>query len=1098
MSLESRTILNQSRHSTALGSVDACRLHKGVLYMPSKSLPDYEPAGFFVLRNPVLPLERLAGLVSSNGTAEPVSQREMGETSSIPEAQVDPSEILLQDLEAKDAVELASPEFLGVLESSRTVGGSASKLSDAARRYLLRMACRATPFGAFASTSLGEFGRLTDLAPPPLSRLHVQLDAQAEYAICCILLADEELLAATPVSSNTTLYRVDDEWRYVERHTTGGSAEYTFVLSSAKDNSQLSAVIEKAKLGTPASALVALLTDRGYGSETAKAFIVALIHAQILVSSLMPLTVGRGTLDSWLELIREHVPQSRWEPLLSSISNAVEAANTAGSMGKHVEIHQVSAALEGIGVAPHPGRVLQVDLYREGSTPQLSMDIADKLLTGVRGICALNPGSTRSEHLTRLKQEFLRRYGDRDVPLLHLFDPTLGLGSPIANTGLMPPTTQLARLREREAFALTPPQQFLLERQAMAAREGSHEIELHPRDIAQLERMGSSSLPLSFSVLASLYRVASTGQQSSEGVLIHLRSYVGGSPAALYGRFLHGHPKLMEALRGLTNRESALCSDCILAEVDFASGPRSPNVSRRPQLMAYDIPVIGPGDPTAGVTLSLSDLHVRVSDGAFLLWSESLGKRVRPRYSCMLGVNPGRDLALYAFLVALQADEHLDYSGQEFIWGPLWRLPWLPRLRTQDVILSRETWRISPELLSAHEGSQLDRLKATLGQLRVPTHCVLSELDRELPLSLEEDWSLREILRSIRKTGVARLHESLGASADPVSVSSVGSFNNEIIVPFLRDRTPPAPLSQGSPQPCLKRHPHTSGRSGPGSEWVYVKAYMRPGTMDDILTVVLYPLCNKLLNAQRIRKWYFLRYSDSDDHLRLRLQAEDRSNWSTLAEEVLAALLGHGRDVGIRCELGTYEYETQRYGGHEALALSEDIFHLDSELVVRQLEKKGLGEQRHSWFLGTIGVLNGFLRALCFAPEERERLVRHTLERYCQNWPPVTRSGAKVLHGKYFREVARRSELRLLSNDALDGDEVDETCSTLLRQIRPVALAARCAIGKEGLISIEDWGGAMAHMHCNRLFESAIIENELISYEVLARIYRSRREQGLQ
>ena len=57
----------------------------------------------------------------------------------------------------------------------------------------------------------------------------------------------------------------------------------------------------------------------------------------------------------------------------------------------------------------------------------------------------------------------------------------------------------------------------------------------------------------------------------------------------------------------------------------------------------------------------------------------------------------------------------------------------------------------------------------------------------------------------------------------------------------------------------------------PGDEWLYFKIYGGIKTCDDLICGKLYTLMKKLKRDKIIDKWFFIRYSDPDFHIRLRL-----------------------------------------------------------------------------------------------------------------------------------------------------------------------------------------------------------------------------------
>ena len=60
-----------------------------------------------------------------------------------------------------------------------------------------------------------------------------------------------------------------------------------------------------------------------------------------------------------------------------------------------------------------------------------------------------------------------------------------------------------------------------------------------------------------------------------------------------------------------------------------------------------------------------------------------------------------------------------------------------------------------------------------------------------------------------------------------------------------------------------------------GSEWLYFKIYSGPKTIEYILIYEIYPLLLTLLQKHKIDKFFFIRYTDTNYHIRLRLHFEN-------------------------------------------------------------------------------------------------------------------------------------------------------------------------------------------------------------------------------
>ena len=62
-----------------------------------------------------------------------------------------------------------------------------------------------------------------------------------------------------------------------------------------------------------------------------------------------------------------------------------------------------------------------------------------------------------------------------------------------------------------------------------------------------------------------------------------------------------------------------------------------------------------------------------------------------------------------------------------------------------------------------------------------------------------------------------------------------------------------------------------------GDEWLYYKIYTGAKTADNILIDVIKPIAQTLFDEQVIDKWFFIRYSDPDFHIRVRFHCVDIS-----------------------------------------------------------------------------------------------------------------------------------------------------------------------------------------------------------------------------
>ena len=125
-----------------------------------------------------------------------------------------------------------------------------------------------------------------------------------------------------------------------------------------------------------------------------------------------------------------------------------------------------------------------------------------------------------------------------------------------------------------------------------------------------------------------------------------------------------------------------------------------------------------------------------------------------------------------------------------------------------------------------------------------------------------------------------------------------------------------------------------------GSEWIYFKIYTGVKTADIILTEHLHPIIKQLQQEKAIQKWFFIRYKDTDNHLRIRFLIAKNQNVSKIIDSfypVFNDLIENNLISKIQTD--TYNREIERYG-ETTMEDSESLFWYDSELVLAYLNLK--------------------------------------------------------------------------------------------------------------------------------------------------------------
>jgi thiopeptide-type bacteriocin biosynthesis protein len=302
--------------------------------------------------------------------------------------------------------------------------------------------------------------------------------------------------------------------------------------------------------------------------------------------------------------------------------------------------------------------------------------------------------------------------------------------------------------------------------------------------------------------------------------------------------------------------------------------------------------------------------------------------------------------------------------------------------------------------------------------------------------------------------------------------------------------TVPYPVILSSGHPVIL----SSRQFAPGSEWLYAKLYTGTATADQVLREVIGPVVRASQASGALDQWFFLRYSDPDWHLRVRLHGDPQR----LMSEVLPAL--HAAAAPLleagqlwRIQLDTYTREVERYGGPLGMALAEHLFHADSEAVLAIVERlAGDAGADARWRL-TLRGIDLLLQDLGFDSATQHRVIRQVRESFAAEFR-VDKHFTSRLAEKYRND---RKRLDALFDPIYESAGALAPGFALLHQrsaaLAPVVEQLRAGEAAGQLAQpLTSLAASYIHMHANRLLRSAQRAQELVLYDFLDRTYESR------
>ncbi len=277
-----------------------------------------------------------------------------------------------------------------------------------------------------------------------------------------------------------------------------------------------------------------------------------------------------------------------------------------------------------------------------------------------------------------------------------------------------------------------------------------------------------------------------------------------------------------------------------------------------------------------------------------------------------------------------------------------------------------------------------------------------------------------------------------------------------------------------------------------GDEWLYYKLYSGPKTADVMLTEIIKPATEKLLSERIIDKWFFIRYSDPKQHIRLRFHYTNPKYIFNIIQEINSLSKPFiEQNLIWKVQLDSYQREIERYG-ENTMELAESLFFHDSSMIVEMLNLiEGDDGEKIRW-LFSLRAIDVFLTNFQFNLQQKMDLLKVLADNFGKefrlNSPLIKqlsnkfRKDKKIIYDILDRDKDQDSNLRplfqLLNNKSKNSKVV-------VTEILETNKSNKLQMPLDNLLS------SYIHMMMNRIFKSKQRLHEMVIYGFLFRYYKS-------
>jgi len=902
----------------------------------------------------------------------------------------------------RESLTIASNNLLEAIEKNdlNVESKSSKQILSSLIKYFIRLSTRPTPFGLFSGISIGYFGDVSGIAISD-SRQHskrARPDMEWIYGLIKKMEDNKNIRYGLGVRFNDFTYpngnRIDKPnktFLQLEK-----SNESFFELStSIRYTNQVKMIEEKCNYF---HALVSLINDivsqnPNIAFRRIEGFLSQLLENEYLLSELRPPLTNTDMLDyllNTLSKIDDIEEANLYIVKLKEIQNLIADYNVT-SLGKGIDIYNEIIRLQ---KELHECKsYLQVDMKTHVGSNFLDSSFRNDLERFASAMYKIAPIDKMPDEMAHYIGLFVEKYGhSAEVPVLELLDIDRGLGSPAHynNNVISRPIPHRQETMKGNRL------KTLMERKMMQAlREGKKAIELTDDDINYVcegEQLDESFHPMDSPQSFELYLIAHPGAENKFTIAPAVGS---DSLGKSFGRFSDMMTEDESSLlkRGF-EKNKYLLDEYIIAEIsEVPSSGRTSNVTLNNS--DYDYQIALTTNPCENKhVISIRDLYIGVEpiSNKFYVKSKSFNKKVIVTMTSMM--NPSFGSSALRFLREISSmrrksviDGILSVINLAF--------EYYPRITYGAIIIRLETWVISNAVLGIR--NEKDRKNQKLieknfelfrQRWELPRYVFFNEGDNRLLLDLDNPDHKNEIYSIVKKNAsmYATLTELGCEFEDYAAANERGNkYVTEIIVPFILDaddKKRKAKAKDEEKETTLKTLSNISENQMkikrdelmllPGNnEWLYYKLYGCSKRQNELISIIYEPL-EKLVSGGLVKKYFYIRYTDPEPHIRLRLQPSDNRlpELFAAAGQLISGLCKDG--LISRAVIDSYTRETERYGGPNLIKHAEEYFYSDSKFAMRLLAMERFGKLKFNMDFIGVSFIVSVLEAFDLSMEEQE------------------------------------------------------------------------------------------------------------------------------
>lgn len=821
------------------------------------------------------------------------------------------------------------------------------QMSESIYKYYKRSIDRSTPFGLFSKTSVGEFSDENQLILNSKAKKSILFDL--EWLTSLVFKIEKKYYRKLYFKLNAANYRYGNRVVQIYSINNNETEELNIKFTKVYQIIQKSCLEKYVSFNQILNSILKV-----YGLEyksLAENYIVSLIENHFLLSNLNYDLVSDFDRKKFISEVKKVDEEDAFYSTLCKIVRLIEEYSIlqiGEGIGKLEYIYGLMSSLV------KTNNFLQIDLHDTGHA-KLNFSLKKQIVEFSEFLSNLST-SVQKSYLDNFKDLFLEKYGlYREVQLVELFDSNMGLGAPYGYTH---PQNYCYESTPKTIFYSETEEKMYLNELELSLESGKsiqlNKFKRYYKNLQGNVNKVNQGFELFFNI----------NYENNNCILSLGSAGCSKNLGASSGRFSVISDELKEYHRDNAKVIEDLNSDLGYNTCEIVFLPenlRHANVMRTDNIRQKTLSLF---TYNRGEQIKLSDIYIGIdAQNNFYAKECKSGKLVKfystNMYNQLLFSNELR------FLCEISLDNHFGMFPWEIIFQ---KFSYVPRIVYGNLIVAPARWRLSGDDID-------DDIEHIIIKHNLPLEFYVDNQDNRILINQSNHLDKELFASIIRKAKLKNEEVNLSECISAISLLNKKNkrYAADIVVPVkCSDRSQFKVENIEMPEAISI----SERQKIPFEDWLYLKLYMSSDRQEEFLSDVMPSIFN--LVKEKGGKAFYIRYTDPKFHIRLRIKGQDLYSIYTKIQKILQKSIDNNLISTV--DISTYDREIERYGGRQKIDLVEDIFCIDTEVVINALSL--LRTQKIHLTVEELAiVLNYFYLKVVFK-NQNDKII-HFLENVC-------------------------------------------------------------------------------------------------------------------